>query len=67
MMSSFKRMSQRDNHNLVLRDGNHKNNQVDKTVPLLSIIFVLSLRRDEIYRGNVLPLMNSNFDSRVAN
>lgn len=42
MMSSFKRMSQRDNHNLVLRDGNHKNNQVDKTVPLLRSYFVLS-------------------------
>lgn len=45
MMSSFKRMSQRDNHNLVLRDENHKNNQVDKTVPLLSIIFCIILKK----------------------
>lgn len=45
MMSSFKRMSQRDNHNLVLRDGNHKNKQVYKTVPLLSIIFCIILQK----------------------
>lgn len=66
MMSSLKRMNQTDDHNLVFKNVSHKKNQMVTQSSHWASYFVLSHTEDEIYRRNILPLMNSNFDNRVA-